>query len=54
MALAGLDIGTSGCKFTILDEQSNVLGKDYCPYEQNGRAVITNWIVKRSGIPLNV
>lgn len=33
MALAGLDIGTSGCKFTILDEQSNVLGKDYCPYE---------------------
>lgn len=33
MALAGLDIGTSGCKFTILDEESNVLGQDYCPYE---------------------
>ncbi|MBC8569461.1 FGGY-family carbohydrate kinase [Zongyangia hominis] len=33
MALAGLDIGTSGCKFTILDEESNVLGKDYCAYE---------------------
>ena len=33
MAIAGLDIGTSGCKFTIMDDSGKVCGTDYCAYE---------------------
>ena len=33
MALAGLDVGTSGCKFTIMDEQGQILGTAYHSYE---------------------
>ena len=33
MAIAGLDIGTSGCKFTIMDDSGEVCGTDYCAYE---------------------
>ncbi|MBC8569460.1 FGGY-family carbohydrate kinase [Zongyangia hominis] len=33
MALAGLDIGTSGCKFSIMDEAGQIFGTAYHPYE---------------------
>ena len=32
MKLAGLDIGTTGCKLTVFDEQGNNLGKAYRDY----------------------
>lgn len=33
MALAGLDIGTSGCKFSIMDETGQIFGTAYHPYD---------------------
>lgn len=32
MKIAGLDIGTTGCKCTVFDEQGNCLGKSYRDY----------------------
>ena len=32
MKIAGLDIGTTGCKCTVFDEQGNYLGKAYRDY----------------------
>lgn len=32
MKMAGLDIGTTGCKLTVFDEEGNYLGKSYCDY----------------------
>lgn len=32
MKIAGLDIGTTGCKCTVFDEQGNYLGKSYRDY----------------------
>lgn len=32
MKIAGLDIGTTGCKCTVFDEKGNYLNKSYCEY----------------------
>ncbi len=32
MKIAGLDIGTTGCKCTVFDEQGKYLGKAYRDY----------------------
>ena len=32
MKIAGLDIGTTGCKLTVFDESGNQLGKAYRDY----------------------
>ena len=32
MKIAGLDIGTTGCKLTVFDENGNYLGKAYRDY----------------------
>ena len=32
MKIAGLDIGTTGCKLTVFDENGNHLGKAYRDY----------------------
>lgn len=32
MKIAGLDIGTTGCKLTVFDENGNYLDKAYCDY----------------------
>ena len=32
MKTAGLDIGTTGCKLTVFDEEGNQLGKAYRDY----------------------
>lgn len=32
MKIAGLDIGTTGCKLTVFDEAGNYLDKSYCDY----------------------
>ena len=32
MKIAGLDIGTTGCKLTVFDENGNYLGKAYQDY----------------------
>lgn len=32
MKIAGLDIGTTGCKLTVFDERGNFLDKAYCDY----------------------
>lgn len=33
MRIAGLDIGTTGCKCTVFDEEGKYLGKSYCDYK---------------------
>jgi Sugar (pentulose and hexulose) kinases len=35
MCLLGLDIGTSGCKATLIDYDGNICGQAYCEYKLN-------------------
>lgn len=33
MAMIGLDIGTTGCKAAVVDNQGYTLFQDYCEYD---------------------
>ncbi len=45
MKIAGLDIGTTGCKCTVFDEQGKDLGKAYRDYP------VRRWGAMRSMFP---
>ena len=39
MKIAGLDIGTTGCKLTVFDENGDQLGKAYRDYPVRRRVI---------------
>jgi len=47
MKIAGLDIGTTGCKLTVFDENGRMLGKAYRDYPKHRRAGVHEMDVTR-------